>query len=139
MWVNPSHPNPPRPSAPPTDSSTRLAVFPRPNREEIRLGISYYNNRAYIRAQIWAENDRGELWPLRGRSVTFRPDELAELIASLRSAERILERGHVAPPADDRPTYVDNRRRKPGRYDARDLPAPTPGAAPFNEFTPPSA
>lgn len=136
MWIKEGY-TPPAHAQPPEDSGVRLATFSRPRGEEIRLSVSYYDNKSYIRAQIWAENERGQMWPVKGRSITFRSDELESLVAALRGAGPILERGRVAPPPEDdgRPRFVE-RRRRPGRYDPRDLrgmPATPAGGEAFDE------
>ena len=40
MWVNPNHPDPPRPASAPPENGERLATFPRGEGVELRVNLA---------------------------------------------------------------------------------------------------
>ena len=74
MWRNPNHPAPEQ-SGPPEERGRRLAVFPRGQREELRVSLDTYEGHQFVRLQLWEVNG----WPIRGKGCSIRLREVAEL------------------------------------------------------------
>ena len=62
----------------PEDSGIRLATFPRPE-GELRLSWNVYEDRPYLRLQLWSKSDDGSFWPVKGQGFTIRVKDLPDL------------------------------------------------------------
>jgi hypothetical protein len=108
MWVNPrfatEQQQPDRPQAPPEPAGPVLAALLRRSRDkpdqELRLILETFNGHPYLRLQLW-EQGRDGWWPMRGRSVTVRMSEVADLADALAGA--LAEDRDGTPPPDARP------------------------------------
>jgi hypothetical protein len=55
----------------PIDQGVRLATFPRPE-GELRLSWNVYEDRPYLRFQLWSKSDDGSFWPVKARDSRSR-------------------------------------------------------------------
>lgn len=144
MWISPNHPDPPRPQSPPEQDGQLLAALPRNGgKEELRVALRRYNDRPFVSLQLWARNDRNEMWPVAGRSVSVRLAEAAAVIEALRratephaAAAHGCEQGVsvTATSPRDEPRFVDKGRRQRQPFDPGKLPRPGGGGDGFDEF-----
>src|SRR4051812_46182488 len=86
MWVSPNHPNPPRQNEPPPDDGQELTTVRRSDGHELRLRLKSYQGRPYVSVQLWCDRPGDGCWPVKGRSVTFRLNELGAIIDALQGA-----------------------------------------------------
>lgn len=70
---------------PPQDSGIRLATFPRPE-GEFRLSWNTYEDRPYLRFQLWSKGDDGSFWPVKGQGFTIKVKELPDLADGIQRA-----------------------------------------------------
>jgi hypothetical protein len=151
MWISPNHPDPPQTASAPIDTSRRLATFSRGNGAELRVSLAWYENRPYVSQRVWTRGDDGQFWPSKGKGATIRVHEIATMIAALRQVEGLIDdedatadgelvtgddgRSGVQHERDDRPKYVERRRRPQARtLDPGDIAAPRTGGKAFDEF-----
>lgn len=145
MWVSPNHPNPPRSQDVPQESGQRLATFPRPrNGEELRVTLEEYNGHPFLSLRVWAPGTGGQLWPVRGKGLSIRIREVAELAEVLARVAEDLANGSLVAPA----RHHSETRHHPGHAPASPSPAAhhrpaagrpaemprRPPAEPFDEF-----
>jgi len=69
----------------PVDQGIRLATFPRPE-GELRLSWNVYEDRPYLRFQLWSKSDDGSFWPVKGQGLTIKVKELADLAEGVSRA-----------------------------------------------------
>jgi hypothetical protein len=96
MWRNPAY----YPQAdqaaqqtPPVDNGQRLATFERRGKdgpEEIRVGLHEWQGHTTLRCHKWMQTQAGDWIPTKA-CISFRPAELGELLASVRSAMETLD------------------------------------------------
>jgi hypothetical protein len=164
MWRNPRYPAP-GPATPPEDTGRRLASLPRGNDAELRVTLATYEGRPYCALRVWDRGSDGQFWPSkRGCSVRLSEvaDVIAALrraedLAADESGQSARQDGPGRRPAattaqrpsapteshlegertppDDRPCYVEPRRRRPQprAFNPSDLDHPTDGPE-FDEF-----
>ena len=70
---------------PPQDSGIRLATFPRPE-GELRFTWNVYEDRPYLRFQLWSKGDDGSFWPVKGQGFTIRVKDLPNLAEGVQKA-----------------------------------------------------
>ena len=93
MWVNQKYadryPTPASP-APPQDDGEVLGTFPRSQgREELRVVLKTYQGHPYVSIRVWERDQAGAWWPVRGKGVSVRIGEAADVAEALASAARI--------------------------------------------------
>ena len=77
-------------SGPPTDEGERLATIGRGAGKELRLRFRRYNGVPFIDVRQWECNpESGAWWPTKGKGVTIKPRELAEVIKALGAAREL--------------------------------------------------
>ncbi len=69
----------------PQDSGIRLATFPRPE-GELRFTWNVYEDRPYLRFQLWSKSDDGSFWPVKGQGFSIKVRELPELAEGVQKA-----------------------------------------------------
>ena len=69
----------------PEDSGIRLATFPRPE-GELRLSWNVYEDRPYLRLQLWSKSDDGSFWPVKGSGLSIRVKDLPDLAEGIQKA-----------------------------------------------------
>ena len=69
----------------PLDSGIRLATFPRPE-GELRFTWNVYEERPYLRLQLWSKSDDGSFWPVKGQGFTIKVKELPDLAEGVKEA-----------------------------------------------------
>ncbi len=81
MWINPNHPDPPRPrpAAAPQESGERVATFQRHGGEELRVSLAEFNGFKFLSLRVWAPGQDGQLWPVRGKGLAIKLREVAGL------------------------------------------------------------
>ena len=67
------------------DSGIRLATFPRAE-GELRFTWNVYEDRHYLRLQLWSKDDDGSFWPVKGRGFTIRVKDLPDLAEGVQKA-----------------------------------------------------
>src|SRR4051794_20663412 len=85
MWVSPNHPDPPRSPAAPQDTGYRLATFERHGGEEFRVSLAEYRGHPFVSLRVWAPGSDGQWWPVKGKSVSVKLGEVAELAEALET------------------------------------------------------
>jgi hypothetical protein len=160
VWRNPKF-SPPDPPAPIEDQGRRLATLPRGNNAEMRINLASYQSRPYVSLRVWERGQDGNLYPSK-KGCSVRIGEVEDVIAALRQIEDLVadgagqgarqeaaiastsrrpsdgqERPGGQPGAqDDRPQYVERRRRpEPRTFDPAPLRTPAGPADQFDEFT----
>ena len=69
----------------PEDSGIRLATFPRPE-GELRFTWNTYEDRPYLRFQLWSKGDNGSFWPVKGQGFTIKVKDLPDLAEGVQKA-----------------------------------------------------
>ena len=69
----------------PQDTGIRLATFPRPE-GELRLSWNVYEDRPYLRFQLWSKSDDGSFWPVKGQGLSIKIKELPGLAEGVSRA-----------------------------------------------------
>lgn len=69
----------------PEDSGIRLATFQRPE-GELRFTWNVYENKPYVRFQIWSKSDDGAFWPVKGQGLSIKIKELPDLAEGVQRA-----------------------------------------------------
>ena len=69
----------------PEDTGIRLATFPRPE-GELRLTWNVYEDRPYLRLQLWSKSDDGSYWPVKGQGFTIRVKDLPDFAEGVQKA-----------------------------------------------------
>ena len=69
----------------PEDTGVRLATFQRPE-GELRLSWNVYEDRPYLRFQLWSKSDDGSFWPVKGSGLTIKVKELPDLAEGVQKA-----------------------------------------------------
>ena len=69
----------------PQDSGIRLATFPRPE-GELRFTWNTYEDRPYLRFQLWSKSDDGSFWPVKGQGLSIKIKDLPDLAEGLQKA-----------------------------------------------------
>ena len=69
----------------PQDTGIRLATFPRPE-GELRLTWNVYEDRPYLRLQLWSKSDDGSFWPVKGQGFTIKVKDLPDLAEGVQKA-----------------------------------------------------
>ena len=70
---------------PPQDTGIRLATFARPE-GELRFTWNTYEDRPYLRFQLWSKGDDGSFWPVKGSGMTIRVKDLPNLAEGVQKA-----------------------------------------------------
>lgn len=129
MGVNPNQPEPRQPRPGPQETGHRLATFPRRwNGEELRVTLAEYQGNAYIALRVWARGSDGQLWPVKGKGVSVRIAEVADLADVLAEVAEQLDAGELPDP-DPAPGAI---RSHQGHGPA--APTGRPPGQPFDEF-----
>lgn len=89
MWRNPNYPAPEAP-APPEERGRRLATLPRGKAEELRVTLDSFEGKPYLGLRVWSQGADGSWWPLKGKGLSIRVRELADVAAALHQADEIL-------------------------------------------------
>jgi hypothetical protein len=69
----------------PQDTGIRLATFPRPE-GELRFTWNVYEDRPYLRFQLWSKGDDGSFWPVKGAGLSIKVKELPDLAEGVQKA-----------------------------------------------------
>ncbi len=69
----------------PQDTGIRLATFPRPE-GELRFTWNTYEDKHYLRFQLWSKGDDGAFWPVKGQGFTIKVKELPDLAEGVQKA-----------------------------------------------------
>ena len=69
----------------PEDTGIRLATFPRPE-GELRFTWNVYEDRPYLRLQLWSKSDDGSYWPVKSQGFTIRVKDLPDLAEGVQKA-----------------------------------------------------
>lgn len=69
----------------PEDTGIRLAIFQRPE-GEIRFTWNVYEDRPYLRFQLWSKGDDGSFWPVKGSGLSIRIKDLPDLADGVQRA-----------------------------------------------------
>src|SRR5438477_303213 len=102
MYISPNHPCPPKTSAPPEDDGQDLGTIERRDGEQLRVRLKQYCGRDFVWIQPWSPGPDGRLWPQRGRGVSIRINELADVLRALVKVDGILKQGQEQHLADRR-------------------------------------
>nr|EES53145.1 MAG: hypothetical protein UBAL3_80290018 [Leptospirillum ferrodiazotrophum] len=81
----------------PQDTGIRLATFPRPE-GELRFTWNVYEDKPYLRLQLWSKGDDGSFWPVKGQGFTIKVKELPDLAEGVQKAldMALKESGHTS-------------------------------------------
>ncbi|AFS52660.1 hypothetical protein [Leptospirillum ferriphilum] len=74
-----------RGGTPPQDTGIRLATLPRPE-GEWRLSWNVFEDRPYLRLQLWSKGEDGSFWPVKGQGLTIKLRELPNLAEGIQRA-----------------------------------------------------
>jgi hypothetical protein len=118
VWINPNHPNPPQQNRAPEERGERLAVFPRGQREELRVSLDTFEGHEFVRLQLWEVGG----WPVRGKGCSIRLREVGELAEVLASLVARLD-GEARPVEPSRPAPM---RQSRGREQVGAATGPSP-------------
>ena len=69
----------------PEDSGIRLATFPRPE-GELRFTWNVYEDKPYLRFQLWSKGDDGSFWPVKGQGLSVKIKDLPDLAEGVQKA-----------------------------------------------------
>ena len=87
----------------PQDTGIRLATFPRPE-GELRFTWNVYEDRPYLRLQLWSKGDDGSFWPVKGQGFTIKVKELPDLADGIQTAlDMALSEIKSSPPRQENP------------------------------------
>jgi hypothetical protein len=88
---------------PPAETGQRLAVFPRSRDQELRVSLAEYGGHDYVSLRVWAMDQDGQWWPVRGKGCSVRLSEIGGLIDALcQVEERSMPPARYQPQDDDR-------------------------------------
>src|SRR4051812_17372806 len=90
MYVSPNHPDPPRAAAPPEDDGQELATIPRKEGEQLRIRLKEFRGSRFVWIQPWSPGADGRLWPIRGKGVSLRLGELADVVNALHRVDELV-------------------------------------------------
>jgi hypothetical protein len=126
VWRNPKYYPPDQQATAtaerPGSADEVLATLRRGHREELRVSLAEYEGHPFVSIRVWAPGQDGRLYPVRGKGVSVRVRELADVADALRlAADRL---------AEDRPAPARPDRRR----DAPQRPAPARVVREFDEF-----
>jgi hypothetical protein len=108
---------------PPEEWGERLAAFPRRGGRdrpdaELRVTLNEYNGHKFLSLRIWEQNQAGVFWPARGKGLSIRLGEAAELANVLRRVAALADdQGDQRPARADQARGPDRRQhqRQPDR------------------------
>ena len=92
MYVSPNHPDRDRllgRPAPPEQKGRLLVAIPRRSGEaeqELRIALDEYEGHPYLALRLWQLDPEGGWWPVKGRGISVRIGELAEVLDALQGA-----------------------------------------------------
>jgi len=69
----------------PQDTGIRLTTFQRPE-GELRFTWNVYEDRPYLRFQLWTKGEDGSFWPVKGQGLTIKVKELPDLAEGVQKA-----------------------------------------------------
>lgn len=92
----------------PEDSGMRLATFPRPE-GELRFTWNVYEDRPYLRLQLWSKGEDGSFWPVKGQGFTIKVKEVPDLADGIQKAldMALSESKGNPPPQRESETYTE--------------------------------
>lgn len=118
MWVNPNHPNPPRPATAPVEEGERLLTLPRGQGQELRLTRSEFKGHPFLSLRVWERGQGGAYFPSKsGVSIRLHEvPELAEALATVAGGSNAPSVRSTAPPGrrPRGPRQPDSTRPTPG-------------------------
>jgi hypothetical protein len=87
----------------PEDTGIRLATFQRPE-GELRFTWNTYEDRPYLRLQLWSKGEDGSFWPVKGQGLTIKVKELPDMADGLQKAlDMALSESRQNPPRSQNP------------------------------------
>ena len=89
MWINPKYADSyPASPAPPQDEGEPIGVFQRSQgREELRVVLKTFKDHPYVSIRVWERDQAGEFWPVKGKGVSIRISEAADVAEALGNVE----------------------------------------------------
>lgn len=115
MGVNPNQPEPRQARPGPQETGQRLATFYRRfNGEELRVNLAEYQGHAYIALRVWAPGSDGRLWPVKGKGVSIRLVEVADLADVLAEVAEQLDAGEIPEAQSDHDASRRDQGHGPG-------------------------
>lgn len=69
----------------PQDTGIRLSTFQKPE-GELRFTWNVYEDRPYLRFQLWSKSDDGSYWPVKGQGLTIKVKDLPDLAEGVQKA-----------------------------------------------------
>src|SRR5262249_43592872 len=103
--------------------------------KQVRFYRDTFNGHAFISARVWRFDQASGWWPTRaGFSIRLR--EIGAVVEALQGPAGQGNKGADVPdaPLDDRPQYVERRRRVEPRDPGKPLPRSVPSDEKFDEF-----
>ena len=88
----------------PEDSGIRLATFPRLE-GELRFTWNTYEDRPYLRFQLWSKGEDGSFWPVKGQGFTIKVKELPDLAEGVQKALDMALKESGQTSGGSKPTY----------------------------------
>ncbi len=88
----------------PEDSGVRLAIFPRPE-GKLRFTWNVYEDKPYLRFQLWSKGDDGSFWPVKGQGFTIKVKELPDLAEGVQKALDMALKESGQTSGGSKPTY----------------------------------
>ena len=94
----------------PQDTGIRLATFPRPE-GELRLTWNTYEDRPYLRLQLWSKGEDGSFWPVKGQGFTIKVKDLPDLTEGVQKAldMALMETGRRSGESQREDRYASSR------------------------------
>lgn len=68
------------------DEGEVLARVPRSDGTEVRVSLHRFRGKDYLRVVPWQAGRNGVMWPVRGKGVALRPNELPAVVTGLATA-----------------------------------------------------
>ena len=75
----------------PTDDGVKLGTLLRGPDVELRIRAKEFKGHSYLDIREWSRKAADQdFWPVKGRGVTLKPRELADVIAALEAARPLI-------------------------------------------------
>lgn len=88
--VRSAAPSPTPQAQAPIPTGRTLAQIPRGSTEELRVALDEFAGHRYVALRLWRLDRRsGEWWPVKGKGVSIRLGELAEVVEALEIAANV--------------------------------------------------